>query len=760
MPLLHPGDELRRFLTFASIGLLNTGVSAVVFLVVLHAGVDVSVAAAAGFAVGALTSYTLNRTITFGDLERRHAVTATRFLVVAAIGLGVTALLIRIAVDGFGLPALPAQVLVAATVSTLTFRLSRRWAFDAEAAWLPRIRFELVGLLAAAAVLNLWALGQNAWANEYYSAAVRSMSSSWHNFLFASFDPSGVMTVDKPPLALWVQTISAKAFGFHPLSLLVPQALMGVAAVALTYDLVARRWGRLAGFVGGAVLATTPIAVAISRHNNPDALLVLLSVGAVWCAVRALEDHRLRWSLLAGLCVGLGFETKMAAALLVVPAIVAAVLWVAPRGRRFALKRLAAGGGVMVAAGGAWPLLVALTPAADRPWISGTTDNSIWSLVVGYNGLGRLDGQAGGPQMFGGGGGAGSLFGGSTGPFRLLNDALGPQAGWLLGFALVGGVAVLLSSRLRRRDPRSGWLIAVGGAWLTIAVAFSTARGIFHPYYVSLLAPFTAALVGAGAGELVRGEVSARILAPVAVGLGVATELVILGGTPSVLGWLPIPLVILGGVAAFALSQPLTARLRIGAMVSALALLFVAPATWAADTLGHAANGTFPAGGPASLASGPGGFGGGAPPAGAGRFAGPPPGGGGGFARPGGGGGFGGDSTSLNTVLSYTRAHGGGTIAVESQSQAASSIITANADVAGIGGFSGRESRVSTTWLAARLKEGSIRWVLLGESSGGPPGSQGTDTALQSYVRRVCTPVSGVSSTAGGSLNKCLSSSG
>src|SRR6478609_10180451 len=137
---------------------------------------------------------------------------------------------------------------------------------------------ELGALLLLAGVLNLWALDRNGWANEYYSAAVRSMSSSWHNFLYDSFDPSGVMTVDKPPLALWVQALSVRVFGFHPLSMLIPQALMGVAGVALVYDLVRRRFGRTAGFVGGLVLALTPITVAISRHNNPDAMLILCCV--------------------------------------------------------------------------------------------------------------------------------------------------------------------------------------------------------------------------------------------------------------------------------------------------------------------------------------------------------------------------------------------------------------------------------------------------------------------------------------------------
>src|SRR3954454_11947909 len=192
---------------------------------------------------------------------------------------------------------------------------------------------ELAARLVVAAVLNLWALDQNGWANDYYSAAVRSMSMSWHNFLYESFDPSGVMTVDKPPLSLWVQALSVRAFGFHPLSVLIPQALMGVATVALVYDLVRRRFGRRAGFVAGLVLALTPITVAISRHNNPDALLVLCCTAALWALVRGLEDGRTRWLVLAGLLVGLGFEAKMAVGLMVVPGLAAAWLWVAPRGR-------------------------------------------------------------------------------------------------------------------------------------------------------------------------------------------------------------------------------------------------------------------------------------------------------------------------------------------------------------------------------------------------------------------------------------------
>jgi 4-amino-4-deoxy-L-arabinose transferase-like glycosyltransferase len=587
---------------------------------------------------------------------------------------------------------------------------------------LARPRPELAGLLLLAALLNLWALSRNGWANEYYAAAVRSMSSSWHAFLYGSFDHAGVMTVDKPPLALWVQVAFVKVFGYDSLSMLVPQALMGVASVALVYDLVRRRFGRFAGFVGGFALATTPIAVAISRHNNPDALLILCCVAALWFLVRALEDGRTRWLILSGLCVGLGFETKMAAALMVVPAIAAAYLWIAPRGRLKAVGQLLAGGATMVALGMAWPLLFLLTPAADRPWVSGTSDNSILSLIFRYNGLGRLAGQAGGPQALGGGAGGGpgggggaggGVFGGATGPFRLLDSSLGGQAGWLLGFAVVGGLAVLVASRLRRADARTGWLIAVGGAFATTAVAFSYAQGIFHPYYVSLLAPFTAALVGAGAGQLRSGDRAARILGPLAIAAGVATTLAVIANTDGAPDWVQQVVLPVGVLAAVALALKIPRPARLVALAAVLGALALAPATWAVQTIGHATSGTFPAGGAATMAGGPGG--------------------GGGYM-------FGGNTSSVTAALEYAEANGGGTIAVSSQSGAAGSLITSGADVAAIGGFSGRESQVSTEWLADAVEQGRIRYVLTEGADGLGNDSRIGSSQVMAAVEQVGTP--------------------
>lgn len=661
---------------------------------------------------------------------------------------------------------------------------------------------ELGALIGLAGVLNLWALGQNGWANTYYAAADRSMSTSWHDFLFASLDPSGVMSVDKPPLALWVQALSVRIFGYHPLSILIPEALIGVATVVVLYDLVRRVFGRVAAFVAGFALATTPITVAMSRHNNPDALLILCCVATVWFVVRAFEDGRTRWIVWAGVMVGLGFETKMGVAFVVVPGIVAAWLWIAPRGLGVAVRQLLAGGAAMLAVGGVWPALVWLTPASDRPWVSGTADNSVFSLIFGYNGLGRVDGQSGGPAALGGGGGGGGgVFGGGAGPLRLLNDALGGQDGWLLGVALVGGIAILVSTRLRRSDARSGWLIAVGGSFLTAGVLFSVSKGIFHPYYVSLLAPFTAALVGASAGQLIAGKLGPRIVGVVVIGAGVACELVVLGNYPGQLAALHALLIGIGIAAALAVLVASDARLRAVAITAALATLLVAPTIWAFDTLGYKTQGTFPSGGPAiddAATNGGGGFGGfahrGGPPQG-GRGAGASGGVGGQQIAPGAqpqgavgalfgssgtqrsatrrrfgpsgfpgaaggvrGGAFGTDTVPA-AVLAYTRSHGGGTIALSSQGTAANAIIDNDARVAGIGGFSGRESDPSVSWFAQEVRSGKIRWVLdtADNGFGAPSDSRPGATVVLSAAASACVAVTALSATspAAGTLYDC-----
>ncbi len=459
------------------------------------------------------------------------------------------------------------------------------------------------------------------------------------------------------------------------------------------------------------------------------------------------------------------------------------------RERWVALRQLLAGGAALVAVGGAWPLLVTLTPAADRPWISGTSDNSIWSLIFGYNGLGRVAGQTGGPGGGGGGfggggggGGGGNLFGGATGPFRLLESALGDQAGWLLGFAIVAGLAILVLTRLRRRDLRTGWLMAVGGAFLVTAVVFSYAGGIFHPYYVSFLAPFAAALLGAGVGLMlprslggVAGDARlARVIAPLAIAAGAVTEFVGAGQ--------PWRRALMGEARDHRGGRGRRHRPRLRAAPARPRRVWLPwswPRCWPRPPPGrprrsaHATSSTFPAGGSASAsAGGPGGGGPGgggigrAGRSGRGGFGargfGPPPGAGfapsqaGGFAGgagAGGPGGFGGDSSSLTAAVRYAEEHGGGAIGVSSQSSAAAAVLSTNANVAGLGGFSGRESSVSATWLAQEVAAGRLRWVIVDSSQGAAlpgdtrTGSQSAMNIVASVCRRVTLSTNGTTVT-------------
>jgi 4-amino-4-deoxy-L-arabinose transferase-like glycosyltransferase len=297
-----------------------------------------------------------------------------------------------------------------------------------------------------------------------------------------------------------------------------------------------------------------------------------------------------------------------------------------------------------------------------------------------------------------------------------------------VGFALAGGLGIALMTRLRRSDLRTGWIVATGGAFLACAVAFSYAKGIFHPYYVSLLAPFTAALVGGTVGLLRSRSFAPHLVLPAAVIGGVAGELAVLRNVSGFDG-LDTVITVVGVGCALALALLEPRRLRAGVLALALGVLLIAPASWSVQTLGHPTNGTFPAGGPA--ASG---------------FAGGPP---------GGGGMFGGETGSLSAASAYAKAHGGGAVVIASQSGAAGSIVATGADVAGIGGFSGRESTISISWLAQQVAAGRVRWVLVGSGgAGGMPNDarQGSTAALDA-VARTCKRVAG--STGSGTLYDC-----
>ena len=251
----------------------------------------------------------------------------------------------------------------------------------------------LFGLLALTAVLYLWDLTRNGWANDFYAAAVQAGTKSWKAFFFGSFDQSNFITVDKTPGSLWVMELSGRIFGFSQWSMLAPQALEGVASVLLLYAAVKRWFGPAAGLIAGLVLALTPVAALMFRFNNPDALLVLLMTAAAYALVRAVENGRTRWLVLTGLLLGFAFLAKMLQAFLVVPGFAAAYLWAGPPRLGTRIWQTVLMGAGIIAGAGWWVLVAQLTPAADRPYFGGSTNNNILQLAIGYNGLGRLTGD-------------------------------------------------------------------------------------------------------------------------------------------------------------------------------------------------------------------------------------------------------------------------------------------------------------------------------------------------------------------------------
>ncbi|MDG4801225.1 glycosyltransferase family 39 protein [Micromonospora sp. WMMD980] len=358
----------------------------------------------------------------------------------------------------------------------------------------------LLGLLAATGVLYLWGLGASGWGNAFYSAAAQAGSESWTAFFYGSSDAANSITVDKTPASLWLMALSVRLFGLSSWSVLVPQALLGVASVGVLHATVRRWHGPVAGLLAGAVLALTPVATLMFRFNNPDALLVLLLLAAAYATVRAVETASTRWIALAGMLVGFGFLTKMLQAFLVVPVFAGVYLLAAPTplGRRIR-QLLLAGLAVLVSAGW-WVAIVELVPASARPYIGGSQGNSILELTLGYNGLGRITGDEVGSV-----GGGGGPFSGQAGLLRMFDTEVGGQISWLLPAALILLVAGLwLAGRSARTDRRRAGLLLWGGWLLVTGLIFSFMSGIFHAYYTVALAPAVGALVGIGVTQLRR----------------------------------------------------------------------------------------------------------------------------------------------------------------------------------------------------------------------------------------------------------------
>jgi 4-amino-4-deoxy-L-arabinose transferase-like glycosyltransferase len=469
-------------------------------------------------------------------------------------------------------------------------------------------------LLAVTGGLYLWGLEASGWANSYYSMAVQASTKSWKAFFFGSLDAGNSITVDKSPAALWVMDAFARVFGVNTWSILVPQALEGVAAVGVLYATVRRWFGAPAALIAGAVMALTPVAALMFRFNNPDALLVLLLVAGAYALTRALERGSTMWLMLAFSCVGFGFLAKMLQALIVVPVFALVYLFAGPPqlGRR--IRQLAAGGAALLVSAGWWIAIVQLWPASSRPYIGGSQNNSLWNVIFGYNGFGRLTGNETGSV----GGGAQGTSGrwGPTGVTRLFNAEFGGQASWLLPAALIVLVAGLaFTVRMPRTDRTRSALLLWGGWLLITGAAFSLGQGIIHPYYTVALAPAIGAIIGIGATRLWNGRrhPAARALLAVAFGTTVWWSYALLGRTPT---WHPAlrsgVLVVGIAVTALLVVSSTTVLRRVAGVLAAGALLvaLAGPAAYTLSTVSTAHGGAIPTAGP-SGAGGPGRAGGG-----------------------------------------------------------------------------------------------------------------------------------------------------
>lgn len=479
-----------------------------------------------------------------------------------------------------------------------------------------RRRLELAAVLVGTAVLYLWNLGASGWANAFYSAAAQAGSQDWTAWFFGSSDAANSITVDKPPAALWITGLSVRIFGLSSWSILVPQALMGVGTAWLLYLAVRRAAApatgdagsaHRAGLLSAAVLALTPVATLMFRFNNPDALLVLLMTAAAYGVLRAVQEDRLRWLLLAGVFLGFGFLAKQLQVLLVVPGFALAYAVAGPHGIGRRLLRLAAAGTAMVVSAGWWLLAVELTPASSRPYIGGSQDNSILELTLGYNGLGRLTGDETGSV----GGGSGW---GVPGLLRMFNSEFGGQIAWLLPSALILAAGLLWVGRRAPRKDGVRASVIIWGSWVLVTgLVFSFMAGIIHPYYAVALVPGIAGLMGLGAVLLWqhRLQAVAAIVLASAVAAAALMGSYLLGTTPAYGPWLRW-LVLIGGFAAAA-GVGFGRFLRVRSLQGTTAALAIAaslagPLAYSLSTAATAHSGAIVSAGPAgSGAGGPGG---------------------------------------------------------------------------------------------------------------------------------------------------------
>jgi 4-amino-4-deoxy-L-arabinose transferase-like glycosyltransferase len=513
----------------------------------------------------------------------------------------------------------------------------------------------LVAPLAVAVVLDWVGIGRVGLGNTYYAAAVRSMLATPHLLLFAAFDPAGFVSVDKPPLGLWLQVASAALFGFSGAALILPSALAGVISVGLLGVAVRRASGGRAGLLAAVALALTPVSVVVARDNILDAPLVALCLGAALATLAATRTARPWPLLLAGLCVGLAFNVKFLEAYLMVPGLTLAYVLGAAGGWRRRVGVLGASGAVLLVVSVAWLAFVDLTPADQRPYVGSTRTNSAVELALGYDGLQRLLGRPATPTAThaptadprpaattpastatSGAAEPAPSDTGAPGVLRLLEPPLAGQAGWYLPLALLGlGVGL---ARLPWRAWRSGRrphlslrqvaTLLFGGWFVTAGAVFSVAH-FFSPYYLAVLAPPAAALAAEGAVAAWRAywrTGRAWWFLPLGLLATGAEDVIILRAQPYWLPWLaPVVLSVTvlvaaglvlwrlldsrpnqrGGAPAQAAQLVPSRSNRLAVAVLLAVVVCAAPTLWTLDSLRAVNEGSHPLAGPSRVGDQP-----------------------------------------------------------------------------------------------------------------------------------------------------------
>lgn len=613
-------------------------------------------------------------------------------------------------------------------------------------------------LMLAATFVFFWNLTASGYANEFYSAAAQAGSKNWEAFLWGSLDAGNAITVDKPPASIWLMALSVRLLGLSSFAILLPQALMGVVCTYLLYATVRRVWGNAAGIVAGIVFITMPVAALMFRFNNPDALLILLMLGAAACVLRGLElpadRHgnrvRTRWYAVAGLLIGLGFLTKQFQVLLVLPGFGLAMLLLSPTTWPRRLLDAVVALGAMVVGAGWWVLLTVLVPSGSCPYFGGSQTDSFIELTFSYNGLGRLTGNETGSVILGANEALGASRGGmwgETGLFRLWTSDFGDQITWLAPIAFAAIVLGLIAAtpakkgqvyfsrfylgkrdcevdlntakRIRRAQ------IVIFGAWLIVTwLVFSFMAGIFHAYYTVALSPAIAALVAIFGASLLA--LHDRPWMPGVAGFLIAVTsawdmaLILHSGS---FAWLGICIGVIGVVAGLALciigfwmqdrlpaTWPLTLKhgARGVATIGIVALL-AGPIVWTACTISTGHTGSIVTAGPGgSMGGGPGGGG---------------PGGNG--ATPDGGSSpLGGTSANDSLVELLTQNASGyrWAAATTGSQNAASYQLASELPVMAIGGFNGSDPAPTLDEFKVYVAQGLIRYYI---ASGGMGGGMG-----------------------------------